>query len=89
MSHKSVEIIIGRLATDEELRARFRDDPAGTLRDLAGAGLPLTETELVAVLACGLCFVDAAATAIDPRLVKASLRTDVRPDTRPLPPSIA
>ena len=35
MSQKCVELIFGRLATDEELRREFRRDPLGTLGKLA------------------------------------------------------
>jgi hypothetical protein len=74
MSQKSVETVLGRLATDEELRARFAEDAERTLCELAELGLPLTRTEVAALLACGRRFMDAIARAIDPRLEKASLR---------------
>ena len=38
MSQKCVEVIFGRLATDEELRREFRRDPRGTLCRLAACG---------------------------------------------------
>ena len=73
MSQKSVETVIGRLATDEELRVRFRDAPERTLRELADQ-LPLTRTEVASILACGRRCVDAIAAALDPRLERASLK---------------
>jgi len=78
MSQKSVEAVIGRLATDEELRARFREAPERTLRDLAEQGLVLTPTEIASLVSCGRRCVDAIAEVIDPRLEKASLKV-VRP----------
>lgn len=88
MSQKSVEIILGKLATDEELRERFRDDAAALLRALVDAGLALTRTEVTALLSCGGPFVDAVGAVMDSRLVKASLRPERRPDRRGDAPSI-
>jgi hypothetical protein len=79
MSQRSVEVIIGRLATDEELRLRFREAPEATLRALAEQGLELTATEIASIVACGRRCVDALAGAIDPRLEKASLKPAPRP----------
>jgi hypothetical protein len=69
--------VIGRLATDEELRARFREAPERTLRELAEQ-FPLTRTEIASILACGRRCVDAIAAALDPRLDKASLHVQPR-----------
>ena len=41
MSQKCVEIVIGGLATDEALRARFFADPSATLEQLREAGFEL------------------------------------------------
>ena len=51
MSQKCVELIFGRLATDEELRREFRRDPLGTLGKLAACGVELTKAERDALLA--------------------------------------
>jgi hypothetical protein len=83
MSQKSVETIIGRLATDEELRERFREAPERTLGELAALGLELTPTEVASLLACGRRCVEAIAHAIDPRLEKASLKTGHRRGIEP------
>jgi hypothetical protein len=42
----SVEILIGELMTDEELREAFLRDPAKTLRRAGDWALPLCESEL-------------------------------------------
>jgi len=42
MSQKNVELIIGKLATDEEFRLLFRADPDRTVKDLVERGAVLT-----------------------------------------------
>jgi hypothetical protein len=73
MSQRSVEVVIGRLATNEDLRRQFRVRPEETLRELVAQGLELTPTEVASILACGRRCVEAIAGSIDPRLDKASL----------------
>lgn len=74
MSQKCVEMIFGRLATDEELRREFRRDPQGTLGKLAACGVELTSAERAALLATNGALFERLAETIDPRLQKASLR---------------
>ena len=74
MSQKSVEMIFGRLATDEEFRREYRRDPLGTLGKLAGCGIELTQAERDALLATKCAIFERLAETIDPRLQKASLR---------------
>ena len=76
MSQKCVEMIFGRLATDEELRQEFRRDPQGTLDKLAACGVELTTAERDALLATNGALFERLAETIDPRLQKASLRPD-------------
>jgi len=80
MSQKCVELIFGRLATDEELRREFRRDPEGTLRKLAACGAELTKAERDALLATNGALFERLAETIDPRLQKASLRPNVPPN---------
>ena len=82
MSQKCVELIFGRLATDEELRREFCRDPLGTLGKLAACGVELTKAERDALLATKCALFDRLAETIDPRLQKASLRTtaEARPE---------
>lgn len=51
MSQKSVEIVIGKLATDDALRARFLADPMAALDWLGERGLDLNPAEREALLA--------------------------------------
>ena len=80
MSQKNVEIVIGRLATDETLRARFLADPAGTLRSLVETGLVLNPVEVEALLDMPLGTWPAMAARIHPRLQKVAWNeNDVEP----------
>jgi hypothetical protein len=85
MSQKNVELIFGRLATDEEFRKSFGRDPASAVLELADRGFELTKAEQSALLRTDVALFDRIAEAIDPRLQKASLKSgsfvlDGRPD---------
>lgn len=75
MSQKNVEIIFGRLATDEEFRKSFGRDPASAVLELADRGFDLTRAEQAALLKTDVALFDRIAEAIDPRLQKASLKS--------------
>ncbi len=77
MSQDNVERIVGRLATDEDFRRSFHEDPAGVVRDLVEHGLALTRAELAALVTLDPLAFDRLADALDPRLQKASLRGPV------------
>ena len=77
MSHRTVEVVLGRLATDEAWRERFRCAPAAALRELVGSGLELSAVELAAIEALDPLAVFRFAESLDPRLQKAAL---VAPD---------
>ena len=70
MSQKSVEIVIGRLATDEGLRALFLRDPQGALRALRESGLELNRGEIEALLAMPPALLNTMARWVHPRLQK-------------------
>jgi hypothetical protein len=74
MGQRSVEILIGRLVTDEDLRRRFLAEPQETIRMAQQGGLALTATEVDALLASPGALWEILATALDPRLQKASLK---------------
>ncbi len=75
MGQRSIEILVGRLVTDEELRQRFVAAPRETLRLAQQLGLELTAAEVEAVLASPVALWDRLAAVLDPRLQKASLRS--------------
>lgn len=73
MAQRHVETLIGRLLTDERLRAAFLADPEPTLRGQAARGLDLSPTEIAALLATSRELWAQAANLLDGRLQKASL----------------
>jgi aryl-alcohol dehydrogenase-like predicted oxidoreductase len=89
MTQRSVEILIGKLLTDEELRESFQRDPQGALLRLRNQGLEFSSLELQALSSIEPAEVSDLAEVIDPRLQKASLRskhmTGRLPDTTTLP----
>lgn len=78
MAQRTVELLIGRLITDEQFRAAFLADPSATLRELRSRGLELTETEAAALIKTDPALWARAAEWLDPRLHKASL---INPNT--------
>jgi len=75
MSQKSVELVIGRLATDEVLRNQFSVDPKTTLRHLQAAGLDLTPGEIEALIRTPVALWAFIASCIHPRLQKIALKS--------------
>jgi len=75
MSQRSIEIVIGRLLTDEEFRESFLKDPARSLSDLCEAGTQLTRSEINALVSIDARLWISGAERIDRRLQKASLKT--------------
>ncbi|HKH44232.1 MAG TPA: Os1348 family NHLP clan protein [Thermoanaerobaculia bacterium] len=78
MSQRNVEIVIGRLATDEEMRGRFLEDPRAAIASLREDGLELSAIETEALTVLPASALEALAEALDPRLQKASLKTGGR-----------
>jgi hypothetical protein len=70
MSHRTVETIIGKLATDEGFRRRFLEDPAATFDDLLEQGCELSPVEIGALAALDHAALTAFADALDRRLQK-------------------
>ncbi len=75
MSQRTVELVIGRLLTDEELRIRFAHDPIGTLADFSERGFDLTRGEIDALLQIDATVWGQTAERIHPRLQRCSLRS--------------
>src|SRR3989441_2360794 len=74
MTQQSVEILIGKLLTDEELREAFEQDPHEVLVWLLRQGLQLSRLEIEALKSIKPSDLSGLADMIDRRLQKASLR---------------
>ena len=74
MSQRSVEQVIGRLATDEDFRRRFEAEREAVLQELIASGLALTPVETRAILDLDFTACRRFARCIDARLQKISLR---------------
>ncbi len=73
MAQRIVELLIGRLLTDEAFRIQFLSDPEHTLLDLCDRGLVLTRTEVSALVGTDRALWNDAARRLDSRLQKVSL----------------
>ena len=78
MAQRTIEMLIGRLITDEEFRNEFLRDPEKTLIEVNELGLDLSRTEIAALISTDPTLWARTADAIDPRLQKASFKTVVR-----------
>jgi len=74
VTQKGVEILIGKLASDEDLRAGFRRDRRAAIRSVQREGLELTTLEIASLSTAEVDAFDRLADALDPRLQKASLK---------------
>ena len=75
MTQRSIEMVIGRLVTDEEFRQTFMTDPHKALADLLECGTHLSPSEMAALIATDSVLWLQVAEQIDQRLQKASLKT--------------
>ena len=75
MTQRSVEILIGRLVTDEEFRQTFRTDPQRAIDQLLERGLDLTPAEIGALMHTASELWERVADELDPRLQKANLKS--------------
>jgi hypothetical protein len=73
VSQRSIEIVVGRLVTDEAFREAFLRDPQQTLKMLVESGMALTDLEIQALLGTHRALWSRMAEELDPRLQKASL----------------
>ena len=75
MTQRCIEIVVGRLLTDEEFREQFMSDPHQALAGLLERGTHLTQTEIAALVAIDSTLWERFAEQIDPRLQKANLKS--------------
>jgi hypothetical protein len=76
MSQRTVQLVIGRIVTDEAFRGRFIQQAAETLTDLLDQGFELTAVEMDALLRTDRKAWDIMAKRIDPRLQRCRLVPD-------------
>jgi hypothetical protein len=76
MTQRNVEALIGRLATDPDLRRRFDDDPVRVLHELRDQGFELSAVELEALAATDAGAVRSFGNALDRRLRRAAIGTE-------------
>jgi hypothetical protein len=76
VAQRIVEMLIGRLITDEQFRATFLGDPETTLLELCARGFELTQTEIAALANTDPVMWAQAAAVLDARLQKASLERE-------------
>jgi hypothetical protein len=76
MTQRSVEALIGRLATDPVLRRRFREDKAAVLREFREEGHELTPIELEALASTDATALGALGEALDRRIRKLDPQSD-------------
>jgi hypothetical protein len=75
VTQRSIEVVIGRLVTDEEFRATFVKDPHQVIEQLVERGIHLTPAEVAALMATDAGLWDRVADDVDPRLQKADLKS--------------
>jgi hypothetical protein len=76
LAQRIIEMLIGRLITDEQFRREFIEDPENTLLGLCDHGLELSKTEIAALVNTDCTLWARTADRIDPRLQKASLKNE-------------
>jgi len=74
MSQKTVQLVMGRLLTDEDLRLQFVERPHETLVELRDQGYELTGDEIDALVRSDPAVWPSMARRIHPRLQRCSLR---------------
>jgi hypothetical protein len=79
MSHRNVQLVIGRLVTDEELRRQFLRAPHETLAELSERGWDLTRAEIDALIETDAQVWTWVAVKLPSRLQRCSLRSDAPP----------
>jgi len=72
MSLRTVQVIVGRLVTDEEYRVKFLSDPIRALTALRDQGVELTSAEIDALIRTDRTLWSDAAARIDPHLQRSS-----------------
>jgi hypothetical protein len=75
MSQRNVELLIGRLLTDEDVRRQFMRKPSGAIEDFCRQGWELSQGEIDARAATDVAMWAEFASRIPSRLQRCSLRS--------------
>jgi hypothetical protein len=75
MSQRNVELLIGRLLTDEDMRRQFMLQPGGAIEDFCRQGWELSRGEIEALAATDARMWSELASRIPSRLQRCSLKT--------------
>lgn len=75
MSQRNVELLIGRLMTDGEMRRHFTQKPGGAIEDFCRQGWELSQGEIDALAATDAKMWSELASRIPSRLQRCSLKT--------------
>ena len=86
MTQKSVQMIIGQILTDEELRADFLERPGDTLASLCDLGFELTNGEVEALARTDSRLWRLGANWVDARLQRVRLNHGTRDGGGPREP---
>jgi hypothetical protein len=78
LAQRIIEILIGRLITDEQFRSEFLKNPEATLMAVSDRGLELSRIEIAALVNTDPTLWARTADAIDQRLQKVSLKNNDR-----------
>jgi hypothetical protein len=76
VTHRNVEALIGRLATDPAMRRRFVEDPARVLRELTEEGYELTPVEIDALASTNGDAIHSFADSLDRRIRRALVNAE-------------
>jgi hypothetical protein len=80
VTQRNIEVVIGRLLTDEDFRQMFVKNPQRALVELLERGTLLSNAEIAALVGVDGAVWARMAQQIDPRLQKASFRTQAGDD---------
>jgi dienelactone hydrolase len=78
VTHRNVETLLGRLATDPLLRRRFAADPAGVVGQLREQGYELTGVEADALASTNADAIGSFAAALDRRIRRADVAAELK-----------
>jgi hypothetical protein len=76
VAQRIIEMLVGRLITDEAFRTEFLLNPERMLIDLCDRGFEVSTTEIAALVNTDPTLWARTAEDLDPRLQKASLKND-------------